>query len=132
MLCGWFGRALRTPPPGGLPSVALPRSYKFGAFASNQLRWSIKPYQTIHQTPHKAGFGVWWVWLGSNQRPLRCQRSAHTTELHTRFIFWCLSYYLILFLLARTFLHTNLINLKKNSYTKIFIDVKIIYLLFEL
>ena len=55
MPCGWFGRALRTPPPGGLPLVALPRSYKFGAFASNQLRWSIKPYQTIHQTPHKAG-----------------------------------------------------------------------------
>ena len=34
--------------------------------------------------PSIKGLFLWWVWLGSNQRPLRCQRSAHTTELHTR------------------------------------------------
>ena len=34
--------------------------------------------------PPQGRLFYWWVWLGSNQRPLRCQRSAHTTELHTR------------------------------------------------
>ena len=57
LLCGWFGRALRTPPLDSLPSVALPRSYKYGAFAPNQLRWfdQVLP----NHTPNPAQGGVW-------------------------------------------------------------------------
>ncbi len=44
----------------------------------------------------------WWVWLGSNQRPLRCQRSAHTTELHTH-LHQTFFVYNIILLLARVF-----------------------------
>ncbi len=48
--------------------------------------------------PAQGRLFYWWVWLGSNQRPLRCQRSAHTTELHTRHRWLFFVYIMILFL----------------------------------
>lgn len=49
---------------------------------TSSFRWFNLATPDKKKPPQRRFF--WWVWLGSNQRPLRCQRSAHTTELHTR------------------------------------------------
>ena len=54
-----------------------------GARAPNQLRCFNRATPNHNKTRLVGRVLLWWVWLGSNQRPLRCQRSAHTTELHT-------------------------------------------------
>jgi hypothetical protein len=44
-----------------------------GRALAASLAWGVRPRRR-----------EWWARLGSNQRPLRCQRSAHTAELRAR------------------------------------------------
>ena len=102
----WLGCTGAPLPCGLRPRYARSSSpLPCGARAPNQLRCFNRATPDHNKTRLVGRVLLWWVWLGSNQRPLRCQRSAHTTELHTRLLCTCLhhsflfgkSFYILIF-----------------------------------